>query len=286
MPTRLSAKRDSIEHVYETILEAEPRPSPAPPPADRQEVLAALRRRLADAGAARSFVQEGLDTRAGVLPVAPELAAMLPGGGLPRGGTVSLVGAGLGAGGVTSLLFGLLAAPSGGWAALVGLPGLGLLAAAEFGVDLAKLVVIPEPGPDVVQVLTLLADGIDVIAVSAPTAPPASGRLRVLQGRLRQRGAVLLVAGPWPGADLVLRTSMAGWSGIGNGHGRLRDRDLVVTVAGRRSAGRRAPSTLALQSSRQAVALRSIEGLETAETMRADFVTVGQSVGTRRKVGA
>ena len=88
--------------------------------------------------------------------------------GLPRGGTVSLVGAGRRRRRGHQPAVRPVGGPGGRLGGAGGTAGLGLLAAAEFGVDLAKLVVIPEPGPDVVQVLTLLADGIDVIAVSAP----------------------------------------------------------------------------------------------------------------------
>ncbi len=190
----------------------------------------------------------------GVLAVADALAELLPKGGLPRGGVVSLTGDG----GVTSLLFGLLAGPAQPWSALVGLPGLGLLAAAELGVDLAKVVVVPDPGPDVLQILSILADGVDLIAVAAPAGPLAApGRLRVLLGRLRQRGAVLLVAGTWPGADLVLTTRMGDWEGLGAGHGRLRDRTLEVQVSGRGAAGRHRNGVLLLHGVGTGVALRS-----------------------------
>ncbi|RIJ76374.1 hypothetical protein D1871_13210 [Nakamurella silvestris] len=172
--------------------------------------------------------------RGGYLPVLSPWADVLPGGGLPRGGVVALTGTG-----VTSALFTLLAGPGMPWAALVGLPNLGLLAAAELGVDLDRVVLIPDPGPDVLQVLSVLTDGVDLIAVRAargPLAPPA--RLRVLQGRLRQRGTVLLAVGPWVGADLSLAVSMRGWRGIGAGHGRLVARELDVEVSGRGVAGR------------------------------------------------
>ena len=184
-----------------------------------------------------------------VLPVADALAAVLPRGGLARGSVVSVLGQG-----ATSLLFTLLAGPREPWSALVGMPGLGLLAAAEFGVDLNRVVVIPEPGPDVLQVLSILVDGVDMIAVTLPPrAGPTPARQRVLTGRLRQRGTVLLVMGSWPGADLVLTASGAGWSGLGRGHGRLRARELEVEVGGRgAAAGRANRAALLLSSGRTA----------------------------------
>lgn len=211
-----------------------------------ERVLQELRQRVAAvSGGSTAAADEGQ-----VLPVAEPLAAVLPRGGLARGSVVSVVGQG-----ATSVLFTLLAGPDAPWSALVGMPGVGLLAAAEFGVDLDRVVVIPEPGPDVLQVLSILIDGVDMIAVALPAdVRPGPSRQRVLTGRLRQHGAVLLVMGPWPGADLVLTSRSVGWTGLGRGHGRLRDHELVVEVGGRgAAAGRRNSAALLLRSDRVAV---------------------------------
>ena len=151
---------------------------------ERDEVLRDLRRRMNTAGSVAGFVTGGAvalgaalhdsvtsDESGLVLPVAPPLAAVLPRGGLARGSVVSVLGQG-----ATSLLFTLLAGPEAPWSALVGMPGIGLLAAAEFGIDLDRLVVIPEPGPDVLQVLSILVDGVDMIAVDA--SGQGAGRAR------------------------------------------------------------------------------------------------------------
>ena len=195
-----------------------------------------------------------------VLAVPAPLDALLPLGGLPRGGIVSVQpetgadGSGLRSdasavssggssggfsGGLTTLLFTLLAGPVKPWSALLGFGDLGFAAAAELGVDLDRTVVVPNPGGDVAHIVSVLLDGLDVIAVHCPGGPigPPS-RQRVLASRLRQRGAVLLAVGPWPGADLTLSVSTVGWSGLGVGHGRLRDRELQVRLAGRRIGGR------------------------------------------------
>src|SRR6478752_5148564 len=155
---------------------------------DRAQMVGELRQRMATVGAADP------DDSGPVLPVAAPLAAALPRGGLARGSVVSVLGQG-----ATRLLFTLLAGPEAPWTALVGMPGVGLLAAAEFGIDLDRVVVIPEPGPDVLQVLSILVDGVDMIAVALPSqVMPSPSRQRVLTGRLRQRGSVLLVMGSWP----------------------------------------------------------------------------------------
>ncbi|AZI57808.1 hypothetical protein EH165_06250 [Nakamurella antarctica] len=199
----------------------------------REATLIELRRRLAETAPV-------VAVEPSVLPVPDALAGLLPGGGLPKGGIISLVvddddqaGAG-----TTSLLFSLLAGPTKPWSALVGLPDLGMQAAAELGVDLARVVLIPNPGVDLLQVLSVLADGVDLIAVASYHGPLASpARLRVLSARLKQRGTVLVAMGDWAGADLTLSVSVAAWGGLGTGHGRLRDRELVVRLRGRRAQG-------------------------------------------------
>ena len=193
-----------------------------------------------------------------VLTVPGPLAEVLPRGGIPAGSVVALAGSG----GTTSLLFTLLAAPANAWSALVGMPDVGLLAAAELGVELDRLALIPDPGPDLLQVLSILADGVDIIAVAPARSGGAVGsvglgatpaRMRVLTGRLRQSGAVLLVTGRMPGADLVLDCRVEGWTGMGRGHGRLRNRELVVEVSGRGAAGRSRSAVMYLQSDRSKV---------------------------------
>ena len=188
-----------------------------------------------------------------MLAVPEPLAKILPRGGIPAGSVVALAGSG----GTTSLLFTLLAAPANAWSALVGMPDVGLLAAAELGVELDRLALIPDPGPDLLQVLLDSGRrrghhrGAPARSAAGIGATPA--RMRVLTARLRQSGAVLLVAGAMPGADLVLDCRVAGWTGIGRGHGRLRHRELVVEVSGRGAAGRSRSAVLYLHSDRSKV---------------------------------
>lgn len=236
---------------------------------DRQQVLAELRRSISGPGGATvlttlttpAVAAPVLPTVAGpaaagdgsVLAVPGPLAEVLPRGGIPAGSVVALAGSS----GTTSLLFTLLAAPSNAWSALVGMPDVGLLAAAEFGVELDRVALIPDPGPDLLQVLSILADGVDIIAVAPARSGAGLGatpaRLRVLTARLRQSGAVLLVAGRMPGADLVLDCRVEAWTGMGRGHGRLRHRELVVEVGGKGAAGRSRSAVLYLQSDRSKV---------------------------------
>lgn len=209
------------------------------------EARGLLRRLEARAADAHPVAEPGADGR--VLPVVPPLAGLLPGGGLRRGSTVA-VAAGVGS---TSLLLALLtqASAAGAWAAVVGRPELGLVAAAEAGVALERVALVPHPGADLVAVTAALLDGLDVVAVACPpergTALRAADRQR-LAARARQRGAVLLPLGSWPGADLELGCARGEWRGaVGGagaaGGGRLRARRVEVWLRGRgvAPAGRR-----------------------------------------------
>ncbi len=178
---------------------------------------------------------------AGSLPVAPALAGLVP-DGLRRGSTVAVRGS-------TALVLALLAEAmrEGSWAAITGMPEVGLVAAAELGVDLDRLALIPAPGAEVAAVLSALIDGFDLVVLGPAVARGIEPQLaRRLAGRVRNRGAVLLAAGQWPGAELELSVSSRRWRGLtGDGFGHLEFRDVVATSRGRGAAAR--PRTVALR---------------------------------------
>jgi hypothetical protein len=180
-----------------------------------------------------------------VLPVLPELRGLLPAGGLRRGSTVAVTPRAPGSFGATSVLLALLAAASaaGSWCAVVGLPTLGLVAAAEFGIALDRLALIPDPGPEWPSVVAALLDGIDVV-VAAPPGPVSASMASRLAARARQRGSVLMPYGQWSGADVVLETSGGGWQGLEQGRGRLSRRALVISRRGRGAAAQPHQATL------------------------------------------
>jgi hypothetical protein len=201
---------------------------------EKLELARGLLRQLEERSeGARAVELTGGDTR--VLPVAAPLARLLPAGGLRRGSTVALPDPG-GATGATSLLLALVAEASGrgAWVGVVGRPDLGLVAAAEAGVALERLALVPHPGGDLMAVTVALLDGMDVVAVAGATRAGvrAADRQR-LAARARQRGAVLLSLGPWPGADVELSCTSARWEGLGAGSGRLCARRVRVELRGR-----------------------------------------------------
>lgn len=175
-----------------------------------------------------------------MLPVLPELRELLPGRGLRRGSTIAVTSADApGCGGATSLLLAMLAAASsaGSWCAVVGVPTLGMAAAAEMGIALDRLALVPHPGPQWTTVVGALLDGFDVV-VAAPTGPVAPSVRQQLAARARQRGSVLVPFGDWDGADVVLSPVEGVWLGLGQGHGRLRCRELSISARGRGAAAR------------------------------------------------
>lgn len=166
------------------------------------------------------------------LPVIDALRPLLPGGGLRRGATVGVSGS-------TAVLLALLAGASaaGSWCAAVGLPWLGMAAAAELGVALDRFALVRHPGREWAATVAALLDGFDVVAVGVPARMRAADSRR-LSARARERGAVLLAAGEWQGADVRIRAGPSRWTGLGEGHGHLQARYVPIAVEGRAAAAR------------------------------------------------
>lgn len=168
-----------------------------------------------------------------VLGVVPELRPLFPWpGGVRRGATVSAVGS-------TSLLLALLSGAmiDGAWAAVVGVEGFGAVAAAEYGIDLARVALVPNPGPNWPTVLGALIDGIDLVVIATPTDVPV-GVARSLISRTRQRAVVLITTREWPDCDLTVRVTERRWHGLGVGRGRLRHLELTLHASGKGRASR------------------------------------------------
>jgi hypothetical protein len=176
-----------------------------------------------------------------VLPVLPALEGLLPAGraGLRRGSTVTVGGEA----GATSLALALLAGPSaaGSWAAVAGLPTVGLAAAAGFGVALERVVLVGStPTGAWGTVVATLVDAFDIVL--ARTGPRLRlGDARRLAARARERGSVLIMLGAGDdnlGSDLRFTVVDTAWEGLEDGHGHLRARRVTVEVGGRRGADR------------------------------------------------
>ncbi|MGO8861580.1 MAG: hypothetical protein ACLQRH_12560 [Acidimicrobiales bacterium] len=231
---------------YEHMFAFSPRKGPSPRP---REVPVGLADR----------VRPTTPVAGRLLPVPVPLASLFPDGALRRGTTTTV--AGLPGHGATTLALALLAAASqaGSWCAAVGLSDPGVVAAAELGVDLRRVVFVPHPGSGWAEAAGDLLPGVDVVLVR----PPGRARqtaARHLSARARERQAALVVlvehVGDWPeGGDLALSVGSVRWEGVGWGHGHLQGRRAQVRVSGRRSAGRAMERSLWLPAGSGAVAV-------------------------------
>jgi hypothetical protein len=219
----MSLAIDSIEHMFEhgDMAQASATLQAAFPvvDADQRASVEELQQRI------RSMQETKLDTR--LLPTHPAIASLLPGGGLKQGAMYSLEQS-------ATLLMALIAGPSraGSWCAVVGVPEFGVEAAASFGVDLERLVLVPNPGDQWLAVTAAIADVMPVV-VARPPKRASDGNLARLAARLRQRGSTLIVLGAWPQSEAMLSLSDSEWGGIGQGHGHLTTRQVTVTVSSR-----------------------------------------------------
>ena len=179
-----------------------------------------------------------------LLPVLPALRPLLPHQGLRRGTTVAVARS-------AALALALVAGASaaGSWVAAVGLPDLGIVAAAETGIALERLALVPVPGARAwPTVVAAFLDAVDVVLVRSPAGLPAAPARR-LAARARERGAVLVPLGAWSEpADLRLAVTSSTWQGLGQGHGHLRARQAEVSISGRGVATRERRALLWLPS--------------------------------------
>jgi hypothetical protein len=208
----------------------------------QRSIPSASRERVAEALGRRS--QPPTLAAEHLLPVPAAFRPLLPGSGLRRGSTVAVSRSG-------SLALALVAGASaaGSWVAAVGLPDLGVVAAAESGIALERLALVPHPGSRAwATVVAALLDAIDVVLVRPPTGLRTADARR-LSARARERGAVLVPLGAWPEpADLRLSVAASQWQGLGQGHGRLESRWVEVVVGGRGAAARERRARLWLPS--------------------------------------
>jgi hypothetical protein len=173
------------------------------------------------------------------LPVLPVLEPLLGAAGVRRGATVAVANS-------TSLALALVAGGSaaGAWVAAVGLPDLGVVAAAEAGVVLDRFALVPEvPRERWAAVVAACVDGMDAV-VAAPPPGVRSDHARRLAARARERRTVLVLTGgalpAWPHpADLRLTVEHSRWDGLDQGHGYLATRQVEVTATGRGTPARR-----------------------------------------------
>jgi hypothetical protein len=234
-----------------------------------------------------------------LLPVLTPLAELLPGGGLRRGSVVAVRSGSMS--GATSLALALTAAVSraGSWCAAVGLPELGLAAAAELGIAHERFALVPDPAEQWPVVTAALIDAVDVVLVR-PSRRVWPADARRLRARAKERGAVLVPiecahsirpGGGWPeGADLRVTVVKSDWQGLGRGHGFLRTRLVDVVASGRGAASREHRTRLWLPGPDGAVAVydgadRMAADRLAADRLAADRMAADQLAADRLAVG-
>ncbi|MFG1623481.1 hypothetical protein [Kribbella sp. NPDC049227] len=165
------------------------------------------------------------------LPTLPAVAELLPGAGLRSGAVYSVRTS-------TALVMAMMAGPSaeGAWCGVVGMPSFGAEAARGLGVDLERLVLVPDPGQDWLNVVAALVDALTVVVVRPP-GEVTPGEASRLAARLRTRKATLISVGSWPGSEARLEVESNAWTGLGDGEGLLSARQATVVVSGRRVVG-------------------------------------------------
>lgn len=150
------------------------------------------------------------------------LGAILDDARLPRGAASVITGS-------TSLLLALLATSQGSsdWLAVVGGPDVGMLAAADAGVALERVALVPRPGEDPASVVAALLDGMTYVVVWPDARLTTSERRRLL-ARARERGSGLVAASAWEHAAVRLDVVGRRWAGPDHGAGYLRRCELDV----------------------------------------------------------
>lgn len=158
-----------------------------------------------------------------LLPTYPGLGRLLPNGGLQRGTTYTVADS-------STLAMAMLAGPSaaGAWCAVLGMPEFGIEAAAQLGIGLERLVLVPEPAEQWLNVAAALVDVVGVLLLRAP-GPVSGGQAARLSARIRQRGCVVVAMPNWPQSEAELHLSEERWDGLGEGHGLLNGRAMTVT---------------------------------------------------------
>ena len=215
--------------------------------------------------------------RTRLLEVDGALGGLLPAGGLQRGSVVEVAG-GAAMSLSLALAAGVMPAGSSRWAAAVGFPSIGLVAAAQMGVPLERLALVPAPGERWAEVVAALLDGVDLLLLSPPAGLRASDARR-LAARARERGVVLVPvrhqgSGRWPESPEVrMEADPVEWTGLGAGFGYLRHRRVEIAVEGRRVAGGRRRSASLWMPGPEGV--RLAEAVQPAEVARPAEVAQG-----------
>ena len=166
------------------------------------------------------------------IPVHPHLRPLLPGGGLRRGSTVVVSGS-------LRLALALMAhaSASGAWCGAIGVPEVGVEAAAALGIALERFVLVPRPGAHTISITGTLSEVLTIMLVRPPRQM-RPGEAERVAARVRDHGGAVIALDAWPRADSTLRVATVRRRGLGEGHGLLETTELTVHTEGRRGPRR------------------------------------------------
>lgn len=216
---------------------------------------------------------------ADAVPLPRDLRSVVPSGAVAPGQVVALAGG-------HSLVVALVAAATaaGKRCAIIGYPALGLAAVAAEGGDLSQVALVPSAGADPGVVASVLLDGMDMVVLDPACGRIPPARARVLAGRARSAGTVLVAgARDWPGADLHLESAPSRCVGLDRGYGRIFSACAPILARGKSLGGAGARGELTLHGCPP----RSVAGpAESATPMRGlplrDGVGVAAPAAERR----
>lgn len=193
---------------------------------DRAGQVELLRSRMAAIGGGQGAVAQPRLVGPDALPVPPELAKVLPGGGLARRAVTEVSDC-------PALIVELIVQTTagGGHVGVVGWPELSLAGVIDNG-RLEKIITVPDPGSDPLGVIGVLVEGLDLVVARWPAPLELSlVRARPMLGKLRGGVAALVLVGARVSSPTVrIQAGVTTFRGIGEGTGRIRGVDIAVRV--------------------------------------------------------
>ncbi|GAB2500893.1 hypothetical protein CATRI_02465 [Corynebacterium atrinae] len=159
-----------------------------------------------------------------LLGVPSELGRLLPQGGLARRAVTEIADC-------PALVVELIshATATGGHVGVVGWPELSLAGVSEQG-NLERVIVVPDPGVDPLEVAAVLVEGLDLVIVHS-TGQLSPARARPLLAKLREGSAALVFVGLQVASPAArIGATVSTFRGIGLGRGRIQGLDIHVEV--------------------------------------------------------
>ena len=202
----------------------------------RSERIHALRSRMSAMGAAVPQLeadhdpqQEAPPNQEDILPAPAVLAGLLPGAGFPRRAVTLFPDQPL-------LAVELLAhvTARGGYVAIIGWREFAYAGVVESGGVCENIIVIPDPGPQPLNVAAVLCEGLDLVVYYGADGTLSPTRARPLLGKLRTGTAALIMVGTGVQSPAVtVDARITDYLGIGSGQGRIRGVEMRISVTAR-----------------------------------------------------